>query len=267
MSANNNNGLLLRGLDGSNPLGFLAAVGTLKVLNDCLEESVRLGWHVFDGAWRPTLTGLNDEEEEFCRRVCKILKDFPMTVFAIGKEDRKTKNKQGEEQIREANKFPFVNSVFIRELKKWQADSSLHCRREVDLLASFGTYIYPDNKTDEFQETKFRMVRSGDADRQGMLSYARKIRENISVEHIKRTLFSDWDYQDTGRGTSLRWNPLEDQSYALRWDDPSKSDSRTMHGANCLATEGLACFATFSTGKQTAVVSNLGFQAVREFLR
>jgi hypothetical protein len=57
--------LLLNGLDGSNLLGFLAAIGTLQTLADAWpEHEVRLGWCVA-GGWRPYLRatiGLTDDD-------------------------------------------------------------------------------------------------------------------------------------------------------------------------------------------------------------
>jgi hypothetical protein len=48
--------LLLYGLDGSNPLAFLAALGTLRSLSLLWpEERVRLAWKIHEGAFRPML--------------------------------------------------------------------------------------------------------------------------------------------------------------------------------------------------------------------
>ena len=55
---------------------------------------------------------------------------------------------------------------------------------------------------------------------------------------IERTLFANWEYRD--EGYSLRWDPIEDQRYALRWGDPSKL-KLTENAANCLAFEALRC--------------------------
>lgn len=48
--------LLLEGLDGSNPLGFLAALGVLRVLSEQAEpaETPRLAWRN-EGLWRPVI--------------------------------------------------------------------------------------------------------------------------------------------------------------------------------------------------------------------
>lgn len=50
------NGLLLRGLDGANPLAFLAALGTLRTLSLAWpDKKVRMNWVLAEGAWRPVL--------------------------------------------------------------------------------------------------------------------------------------------------------------------------------------------------------------------
>jgi hypothetical protein len=43
------------GLDGSNPLGFLAAIGTLAELSGALPTSVAMSWSCRDGTWHPRL--------------------------------------------------------------------------------------------------------------------------------------------------------------------------------------------------------------------
>ena len=236
-------GLLLNGLDGSNPLGFLTAVGTLRVLGDALGSSVRLGWRSTQGSWRPFLAGCGGDKHEICSKVLDSLKHASMTVFDIGKERKNDK---------EYNKFPFPAGRLVQGLKDLQVNAFPSERRDVDFLASFGTELYPDAKTDEFQETRFRMVRSGDSNRQGMLFYAKAIRESLDRRHVERALFRSWDYQD--EGCSLRWDPIEDQPYALRWRDPSKSNLAdgpgTMLAANSLAIEALRYFPTFAIGKQ-----------------
>lgn len=92
------------------------------------------------------------------------------------------------------------------------------------------------------------MVRSGDSAGQGLPFYAKEMRKKVGIDHIQRTLFHAWDYQDTGY--SLRWDPIEDQRYALRWRDPSKSSQGTMLAANSLAVEALQWFPTLLIGSQ-----------------
>ncbi len=63
MTANSTDGLILGGLDGDNPLGFLAALGILVVLHRAGNYDARLGWKRIS-TWQPELTGigLNDAD-------------------------------------------------------------------------------------------------------------------------------------------------------------------------------------------------------------
>src|SRR5689334_18027052 len=49
--------VVLLGLDGSNPLAFLAALGTFRTLTTAWPHCiVRMTWKVESGAWRPRVT-------------------------------------------------------------------------------------------------------------------------------------------------------------------------------------------------------------------
>ena len=239
-------GLLLNGLDGSNPLGFLAAVGTLCVLDRYL-SGVLLGWRRAYGGWRPLLVGFLGDEQEVSSQVLHGLKANSEDVFEIGKETK------GGESGKGSHKFPFASGKFVEALNKQRSIADASDRRDADILAALGTDFGPAPKSGEFQETQFLMVRAGDANRRGLLAYAKANRQLLDHDHVERTLFQTWDYADD-EGNSLRWDPIEDRRYALQWRNPSKSNSAdsptTMLAANCLAVESLACFPTVATTRR-----------------
>ncbi len=222
-------GLVLGGLDGSNPLGFLATIGVAVILQDIFPE-IRLCWEQTEGGWRPSLADCGDDKQGFSHKLLDSLKRASMTVFDID------------------NRMPFDADKFSCKLRDVQSYSSTADRRDADFLSSFGTELYPDKKNGQFQDSKFRMVRSGDSAGQGLPFYAKETRNKVNIGHIQRVLFHAWDYQDTGY--SLRWDPIEDQRYALRWRDPSKSRQGTMLAANSLAVEALQWFPTLLVGTQ-----------------
>lgn len=233
-----NTEILLNGLDGGNPLGFLAAVGTAVILRDIFPQA-RLGWRQTAGGWRPFLRGCSDEKESLASNLAAALQNASTDVFDIDK------------------RMPFDAAAFSNKLRDAQRRSSMSDRRDADFLAGFGTELYPNEKNGQFQDSRFRMVRSGDNNGQGLPFYAKEIRAATTPAHIRRALFQTWDYRD--EGYSLRWDPIEDQRYALRWGNPSKSKSGTMLAANALAVEALRCFPVFITlGKQAQTT---GFQS------
>lgn len=243
-------GLLLNGLDGGNPLGFLAAIGTAVVVRDTFPNT-RLGWKSTGGGWRPWVTGCGENEKEFTEKLFEILENVPMTVFDI--DDR----------------MPFEIAKFIDALQEAQSRSSITDRRDADFLCAIGTELYPDRKKDVFQDSSFRMVRSGDSHKQGFLFYARAIREKINPDGLERTLFQPWDYRDNelvSKEYNLRWDPIEDQRYALRWEDPSRKKHRqgSMFVANSLAIEALRWFPTVLPNGRWAQTTGFHQVAQRE---
>jgi hypothetical protein len=70
---------------------------------------------------------------------------------------------------------------------------------------------------------------------------------------IAEALFAPWIRQDDA--DAFRWDPEEDQRYALRFSDPSREGAAlTVHGANRLAAVGfLSCSAAPGEGRMTAV--------------
>lgn len=232
--------LVLNGLDGSNPLGFLATIGAATIAAKFSPE-LRLGWKQTDRGWRPSFQRCGRDEKAFSERIWEALREAPTTVFDI---DRK---------------MPFDVDKFAGALHEAQEQSFIGERRNVDLLAAMGTEMYPDKKQGHFQDSHFRMVRSGDSAGQGLPFYIKANLNDLSVERLHHALFGAWDYRD--EGYSLRWDPIGDQRYALRWRDPSKSGLADgpgiMLAADCLAAEALQWFPTQPVGRR---VETTGFQ-------
>jgi hypothetical protein len=57
-------------------------------------------------------------------------------------------------------------------------------------------------------------------------------------DYLRAALFVSWSRSDETDG--FRWDPAEDRRYALRFKNPSGDAGRTEHGANRLASVGLA---------------------------
>jgi hypothetical protein len=219
------NELILKGIDGANPLGFLAALGAVATAR-IFCPLISVGWRKEYGSWRPFFMGYESNETAFSEAMAGALSGTSAEPFKIEK------------------KFPFSKRRFGEALKEFQSKALPRDRRNVDLLGAFGSEVCAEKDGEIFQDTFFRMVRSGDSAGQGLPFYAISIRNSTGAAELRRTLFETWDYKD--KGFSLRWNPLEDQRYALRWHDPSKNKDKyapgTMNGANALALEALSLF-------------------------
>lgn len=64
IASDNGKPLVLSGIDGTNPLGFLAALGALVVLHEAKQHEVRLAWQRDGLTWRPWLSGLPKDDPE-----------------------------------------------------------------------------------------------------------------------------------------------------------------------------------------------------------
>lgn len=77
--------ILMTGLDGSNPLGFLAALGVLKAVGVRFPQA-RLSWRD-EGVWRPVLGGFPGDFEallELLEADLRAVADEPALALAYG---------------------------------------------------------------------------------------------------------------------------------------------------------------------------------------
>jgi hypothetical protein len=237
--------LVLAGLDGGNPLAFLAALGVLAIAARQTRET-RVLWVCADGRWRPVIHGVEEDEDRFIQALLAGLELDESKPFSMQRE------------------LPFGVGDFVAALNTAvERDDPLR-RRLSDLLAGLGTDGVVDEKG-RFADTALRMVRSKDAAGQGLLAYAMNMRKLIDGPALRRALFEKWRYEDSG--FALRWDPIEDDRYGLRWYDPGTSSNakfalRTMQGANVLALEGLALLPV-QPGRRSAVTTGFGTLAGR----
>lgn len=240
--------LLFKGLDGGNPLAFMVLLG-VSLMSQHFCPSARVSWTRAEGAWRPVLYGYQGNAEGFVRDLLDAFGAIASKPLAIDK------------------RLPFARDKLREEMRESMCKSTLQNRRTADLLAAFGSDAHAD-KDGMFPDTAFRMVRSGDSAGQGLPAYAQSIQRGLTDEHLRAALFAVWRYEDDE--FSLRWDPLEDQRYALRWGDPSlssnkKNGPRTVKGANALAVEGLALLPVQPDSRGVATTGFARLEARRDF--
>lgn len=232
------NEILLSGIDGANPLGFLAALGTLRVLSTDPAD-VQLLWKKHANAWRPVLTmeeAIN--KEALVEHLhAKLATSIPVDVFALGDN-------------------PSVPLDVFRPYAQASAKAALDGHRtRADFAAAFAGE-HPVDKDGKVPDTALRTM-SG-AGHQHFLKFMRNFIEQVRPEHLQKTLFDAWRYDDPVQNMTLRWDPSDDSRYALRWSDPSGDPDRksigSMWGANRLAIEALPLFPTLPTHRQLETV-------------
>jgi hypothetical protein len=91
--------VLLAGLDGTNPLGFLAALGTLRLLSDSNRTAtVKLAWKVNDCLWVPSIQGFGQDNKGVARAVAEQLK------CPFQPDDQKDQRRSATQEAHEAVK-------------------------------------------------------------------------------------------------------------------------------------------------------------------
>ncbi len=245
----------LIGLDGGNLLGFLAALGTLRVLTLAKPGAeVRMSW-VDKRWWTPVIHHASIGTGEELIAVLELI----VTARIAAQPKMKGKKKQADAASDEliAKGLANANLAYTHDhldlsladfRKKLENAAQELDRREVaDFFTALGSDCFGENKLDQPATTKFRAIGGGNND--GFLGFMRTIHLQTVVEHLSKTLFQEWDYSDPP--PLMRWDPNEYRPHALRADDPAKDRKRNnVRGANRLAIEALPLFPTVPTAKR-----------------
>lgn len=234
----------LPGLDGSNPLGFLAALGTWRTV-DSLRPGTCMFWKPISGHWAPVLlVPKQHSEDELTKEIhAELLKMKDHPVF-----------------------------TFSNNLKLKPADFAYHADRgterffnendliSVAFLAAFGSSV-ATNEQGDMEDTALRTM-SG-AGHQHFLKTMNDLASITTPEQIHSALFETWMYKNEKVG--LRWDPSEDKRYALAWKNPSTETTMTQRGANRLAIEALPLFPTAPVGAHLKTTGFTGHKSNNTF--
>jgi len=240
--------LPLLGLDGANPLAFLAALGTFRTAARAFDNyRVTMAWAVQHGAYRPTLhLTPSIDQENFVGTLHHQLRHMSgHSAFAFG-DDLNVKPEVFTETIRQAAAMTHETAD-----RDW-----------ADFAAAFGCETLTDD-SGTIQDTALRTM-SG-AGHQHFLTFVRNLVDQTHADHIDRALFQLWDYADPG--PTLRWDPADDRRYAWRWANPSGDPVTTMRGANRLAVEAMPLLPTMPRSNQLETTGFTGTNSRNTYLR
>lgn len=234
--------LLLPGLDGSNPLGFLAAVGTLRTVS-LAEPAVDWGmrWLAHEGVWVPALSATPPPSGE--------------RLVALLRSALRPESTPEFEFTKNLNVEP---ATFKAQAESARDQAQLQDRRFADFIAAFGCETLQTKDHKSIQDTALRTM-SG-AGHQHFLGTMADLVSGTDEHHLRRALFETWAHTDPKLG--LRWDPEEDRRYALRWGSPSDGGVRTVRGANRLAVEALPALPT-APGKRQLQTTGFSTQDKR----
>jgi hypothetical protein len=276
-----NHTLELIGLEGSNTLGYLAALGILRLL-----AHHHAGWQP-KLSWNPqtekarlhTIHALNHSELIASLHASLIGGPSDPNAGLVARDLLNTRTQQIEASLKLLKNDKSLSKTDIKDRKaafdaelnelksRWLEQAAPHLNfgpdtkfavsqwREWEQQAQAAAQEHPfhactiaalcssASQDDDglAEDTAFRTARG--AGHQHFLGIMANQLLILTPEHLAKTIFVPWAYDDPSEALSLRWDPLDDVRYALRWRNPSGDPLRKnqggMIGASALAVAGL----------------------------
>ena len=209
------NGTHLTGLEGTNPLGFLAALG-VQVLFDFEEQQPRLWWtnDVIPHA-------VVDPEFEVDRLVEQSFRVFPHWVESPALNPGFGTKTNDTAKFKRDDVRTYLDRTRAQKLGNRLA-SALVAEGSLD---GAGKFSKPTDLYFTAGQLKF-------------LKIARDVLSRVESDDVLEALKGPWSY--TSKLSSLGWDTSDDRNYALAPMDPAKDKKLTNPGAEALAILGLS---------------------------
>lgn len=211
----------LPGIDGTNPLGFLAALGVLAVQERMQPQSdVRLSW-TDTVIPVPRLHGVRSLED----LVADVLADRDRWRPSVALDWPTS-----EEPWTDVKVQPDEVRAWLRAAEDARPDDD---GRALSLV----TALVAETSVDRSGAAKPSDLHFT-AGRQQFLVMARKLRDVIDADRLVEALDGPWRYD--ADAPSFMWDVTDDRVYALAATNPATDQKLTVPGAEWLALMGLA---------------------------
>lgn len=236
----------LTGLDGTNPLGLLAALGALDVLHRAGREPA-LRW-TDDVVPAPVLTGVV-AADDLVRIVDADRSRWADSVVLHGPRTHPLDDAKPTRPV----------------LRMWaEGVAATGSLADADLFTALVAEGAVDGN-DNGKPTHLHFT----AGQQRFLRMARELASEVDVDRLHEALFGPWRYDSPL--PSLSWNAGAERLYALRAVDPAKEKRLGVPGADWLGLLGLTAFPTCAvrsrTGRLTLRTSGCDLAWKRSALR
>lgn len=232
----------LAGVDGSNPLGFLAAMGLVRMV-----PGVRLGF-TEDGSFRAFVEGPDIDETA----LAALVADDAQASSSSGAPWRLTytkaaTKKQGPQVVADLKPPPEVFRGFLAgSLQAWLEGDEEAAR----YAAAYCSDVALDGKGNT-KPTAFHFT----AAQQTFLGAVEGIRASVTQEWAETSLFRG---NSERPGSNLRWDPGAERNWALLADNPSIGGTRVNAPLEWLAFRGLPLLPSFPRGTRIITTGVFG---------
>jgi len=232
----------LAGVDGSNPLGFLAALGLLRVV-----PGVKLDFSD-DGSFQAFVDGLDKSDSDLATLIVADAKAAANASapwrFAYTKAATK---KQGPQMVADLKPPPEDFKTFLAScIEAWLTGNE----EGAGYAAAYGTDIAVDGKGNT-KPTAFHFT----AAQQTFLGAVESIRASLTQEWVEMSLFRGHGEQP---GSNLRWDPGAERNWALMANNPSGDGTRVDAPLEWLAFRGLPLLPSFPCGSRIITTGVVG---------
>ena len=226
-------GTHLRGLEGTNPLGFLAALG-VQVLFDFEECQPKLWWS--DDVIPHAIV---NPEFDIDRLVTQAIQEFPRWLESPALNPGIDKKGDDDAKYSPDDLKRFLDMTQTHQPGNRLA-SSLVAEGSLD---GAGKVAKPTDLYFTAGQLKF-------------LKIVREILENVNREELLDGLTGPWSY--TSKLSSLGWDVTDDRIYALSAVNPSNDKKFSNPGVEALAVLGLSRHPVFGSGDRTLTLGCAG---------
>jgi len=232
----------LAGMDGSNPLGFLAALGLLRVLPDA-----RLGFSE-DGSYRAFVDGFNGGEGALAALIADDARgaEAKSAAWRFSYTKAATK-KQGPQEVADLKPSPEDFKNFLATcVDRWLSGD--------EEAAAYGAAYASDVATDNKGNTKPTALHFTAA-QQTFLGAVESIRASVTQQWVEKSLFEGHGEE---AGSNLRWDPGSERNWALMANNPAGDGTRVDAPMEWLAFRGLPLLPSFPRGTRILTTGVVG---------
>lgn len=232
----------LVGVDGSSPLGFLSALGILRIL-----PGVSLGFSE-DGSFRAFLAGFEGREYDLARFIVADAEAAANAAapwrFAYTKAATK---KQAPQEVADLKPPPNDFKKFLGTcVDGWITGND----EAAGYAAAYATDIAVDGKGNT-KPTAFHFT----AAQQTFLGVVEDIRASLTQDWVETSVLGG---HGDRAGSNLRWDPGADRNWALMANNPSGDGTRVDAPLEWLAFRGLPLLPSFPRGNRIITTGVFG---------
>jgi len=232
----------LAGVDGSNPLGFMAALGLLRIV-----PGARLAF-CEDGSFQALIDGVDKGESALAALIFDdaVTAADPQAPWRFSYTKPATRM-QGPQAVADLKPPP---GDFKKFLATCIEDWLLGNEEGASYAAAYGTDVAVDGKGNT-KPTAFHFT----AAQQAFLGSVEAIRASVNQEWVEKSLFEGHAERP---GSNLRWDPGSERNWALMANNPSGDGTRVDAPLEWLAFRGLPLLPSFPCGTKIITTAVAG---------